>query len=229
MGQDAAFFRGATRAVGDGVTLPTVSRNLATLFGAFAELKRVKRTGWIDRGVPGEDVESVADHTCLTALIAWIAAVDDPALDADRVLKLAMIHDLAEAIVGDAPPYEAHEVPDASDVAGVRAFFSVRHVRTAENKRVKQVAESNAFAQFADLMPPVARAELTALWEEYESQSSPEARFVKQVDTLEAYLQSRLYARQHPGLPLGGFTDMAEHEIDHPTLVAIRDASSNPD
>ncbi len=195
---------------------------MAALFRKFQELKRVKRTGWIDRGMAANEVESVADHSVLTALIA---SRDDPALDADRVLKLALIHDLAEAIVGDPPPYEADEVPDPSDVDAIREFFSVRHVRTAENKRAKQVAEGAAFATLATLMPPGARAELGPLWDEYQSLTTAEAKFVKQVDRLEAYLQSRHYARQYPNLPVRGFTDMANHEIDHPSLIAIRDAS----
>lgn len=199
---------------------------LANLLHTIQELKRIKRTGWVDRGVPAGEIESVADHSYLTALIAWIAAIDDPTVDPDRVLKLAIIHDLAESIVGDAPPYEAGDVPDHSDAAAHRAFFSVRHVRSAENKRAKQVAEGQAFARLSGQMAPATRAELTALWEEYEAQATPESRFVKQVDTLEAYLQSRHYAQRHPELPLQGFTDMAEHEIDHPTLTAVRDAST---
>jgi len=208
------------------VTPPTGTRGLAALFRTIQELKRVKRTGWVDRGVPLADVESVADHSCLTALIAWIAALDDPALDPERVLKLAMIHDLAESITGDSPPYEARDVPDRSDAGGRREFFRVRHVRSTENKRAKRAAEGEAFARLANGMSPEARAEFTSLWDEYEAQSAPEARFVKQVDTLEAYLQARHYARQYPELPLWGFTDMAEHEIDHPTLTTIRDAFS---
>jgi putative hydrolase of HD superfamily len=188
-------------------------------------LKRVPRTGWLDRGVPTANAESVADHSYMTALIAWTLALDDPDLDADRVLKLAMIHDLAEAIVGDAPPYEPHEVPDRADAEAHRAFFSVRHVRTPENRAAKQRAEEAAFAHLASLMPPIARVELTSLWEEYETQATPEARFVKEVDTLEAYLESRHYAAQDPDLPLWGFTDMAGKEITHPTLAAIRDAT----
>jgi putative hydrolase of HD superfamily len=203
--------------------------DLAVLLGTLQELKRVKRTGWVDRGVPGPDVESVADHSLLTALIAWLATIDDPRLDADRVLKLALIHDLAESIVGDAPPYEAREVPNGHDRDARRAFFSVRHVRSLENKAAKRIAEGDAFTSLAEKMPPRARTELTSLWQEYEDQSSPEARFVKQVDTLEAYLQSLHYAGQDADLPLWGFTDMAENEIDEPVLVAIRDASANHD
>jgi putative hydrolase of HD superfamily len=200
-------------------------RDVATLLAILQGLKRVPRTGWLDRGVPAADAESVADHSYLTALIAWTLALDDPELDADRVLKLAMIHDLAEAIVGDAPPYEPHEVPDRADAAAHRAFFSVRHVRTSENRVAKQQAEGAAFAHLAGLMPPGAREELSALWAEYESHATPEARFVKEVDTLEAYLESRHYAARDPDLPLWGFTDMAGKEITHPLLVALRDAA----
>ena len=199
--------------------------DVATLLTLLQGLTRVPRTGWLDRGVPVADAEAVADHSYLTALIAWTLAFDDPGLDADRVLKLAMIHDLAEAIVGDAPPYEPHEVPDRVDRDAHRAFFSVRHVRSPENQAAKRQAEAAAFARLAGLMPPNARAELTALWEEYEARATAEARFVKEVDTLEAYLESRHYAAQVPDLPLWGFIDMAEKEIEHPTLAAIRDAT----
>ena len=203
--------------------------DLATLLTTLQELKRVKRTGWIDRGVPPLDVESVADHSLLTALIAWLTTIDDPHLDSDRVLKLALIHDLAESIVGDAPPYEAHDVPHSDDIEAHRAFFSVRHLRSPENTDAKHEAERNAFASLAASMPPGARSELTALWNEYEDQSTPEARYVKQVDRLEAYLQALHYAREDATLPLWGFTDMAENEIDEPALVAIRDATANHD
>jgi putative hydrolase of HD superfamily len=200
---------------------------MADLLRTIQGLKRVKRTGWIDRGVPLPEVESVADHSYLTALIAWLVALDDPDLDADRVLKLAIIHDIAESIVGDAPPYEAHEVPDRSDIDSLRAFFSVRHVRSPENTAWKRGAEDAAFAKLATLMPAGARATLAPLWDEYESQSTLEARFVKQVDTLEAYLQARHYAADDATLPLWGFFDMADKELDIPSLTAIRDASSD--
>ena len=62
------------------------------------------------------------------------------------------------------------------------------------------------------------------LWREYEEQITPEARLVKQVDKLEVFIQSRLYAEQYPDAPVIGFADMARQAIDHPLLVGIRDA-----
>jgi len=210
------------------VTKETAAGTLASLVSTLEGLKRVRRTGWVDRGVPLAEVESVADHTLLTALIAWLAALNEPGLDATRVLKLALVHDLAESIVGDSPPHESHEVPDGTDPGALRAFFSVRHLRSPENAAAKRAAEAEGFATLASMMSPRARAELGELWDEYEARSTPEARFVKQVDTLEAYLQSRHYAANDPDLPLWGFTDMAEKEIDEPALAAIRDAAMAP-
>jgi putative hydrolase of HD superfamily len=204
-----------------------MTADLVALFRTLERLKRTPRTGWLDRGVPAPEVESVADHTLLTALIAWLAALADGTLDADRVLKLAVIHDIAEAIVGDRPPYEPHEVPARDDVDALRAFFSVRHLRTPENAARKREDEAAAAHHLLGLMPEQVATGIGALWEEYEAQATPEARFVKQVDGLEAYLQSLTYAAADPELPLWGFTDMAEKEIDIPALTAIRDAARN--
>jgi putative hydrolase of HD superfamily len=201
------------------------SSDLLPLLRTFAGLKRLRRTGWVDRGVPPDEVESVADHSLLTALTAWLAAAGDMTLDRDRVLKLALVHDLAEALIGDAPPYEASDVPDRADPQALRAFFSVRHLRSPENAAAKRAAELEAVDHLLALMPAVIAPEFRDLWEEYSTQTTPESRFVKQVDRLEAFLQACRYASDHPDLPLWGFTDMAEKEIEHPILVAIRDAA----
>lgn len=203
--------------------------DLLTLFRALEHLKRIKRTGWIDRGVPPGEVESVADHSLMTAFIAWTIASEDETLDANRVLKLALIHDMAEALVGDRPPYEPHEVPSANDPEALRAFFSVRHLRTPENKAAKRRDEDAAATHLISLMPERVGEEIGALWREYEEQGSSEARFVKEIDRLEAFLQSRTYLRDHRDLPLDGFADMARKEVDHPILTAIRDAALDLD
>lgn len=201
----------------------TDARSLARLLATLQQLKRTPRTGWLDRGVAPVDAESVADHTLLTAIVAWLVALEEPDLDADRVLKLALVHDFAEALVGDQPPYDAWEVPPPDDREAVRAFFSVRHLRSPENAAAKERAEQDAFAALTADLSPTLRDALGSLWQEYEARSTPEARFVKEVDTLEAYLQSRHHAQTDPTLPLSGFADMAAKELDHPRLTALRD------
>ena len=197
---------------------------LATFFTRVQDLKRVKRRGWIDRGVPLPEVESVSDHTWATALLAWLTALDGTDLDANRVLQLAMIHDLAEVIVGDEPPYGADELPAPGERDALREFFSRRHVRSAEGKVAKGLAEHAAFTELIADLSPGLQDYLRDLWDEYEARETPEARFVKQADTLEAYLQSRYYGSTDADLPLDGFRQMADIEVTQPEMVAIRDA-----
>jgi putative hydrolase of HD superfamily len=196
---------------------------LARLLAVAGRLKRLRRTGWLDRGLPPAEGETVAAHLYRTALLAWLAAAGDPALDRDRVLKLALIHDLAEAIAGDPAPYRPEEIPPASDLDARRRFFSIRHQRTAADRQHKRLAEDAAVAELTRALPAATRDELAGLWREYEAGATPEARFVKEADSLEAFLQSREYLVDHPDLPVWGFADMAMHEIHHPALTAIRD------
>lgn len=200
-----------------------MSSDLLAFFRAIENLKRTPRTGWLDRGIPEAEAESVADHTLLTTLIAWTLAQNDPALDADRVLKLAIVHDIAEALVGDIPPYEPEDIPDGSDPGALHAFFSVRRKASPEAEAAKHATEQAAAGELFAMLPERVAEEFRDLWDEYESRTTPEARFVKDVDRLEAFLQSRSYARTHPTAPLDGFTDMALKAIEHPALQAIRD------
>ncbi len=200
----------------------TGEARLVDLLGHLLALKTTRRTGWLDRGVPPEDTESVADHVLNAALIGWLTA--DPALDRDRVMKLLLVHDLAEVITGDPPPYDPADVPPRDEPEALRAFFSRRHVRTAENKAAKDAREAEAMATLRALMPDDAGDEIVTLWEEYEAQESPEARFAKDIDRFEAFVQARAYARRHPELPLSGFTKMALEELESPALIALRDA-----
>lgn len=196
--------------------------NDVLLWTTLYRLKTIPRTGWVDRGIPAAEAETVADHSLLTALLSWVAAHGDSTLDTNRVLQMAMIHDTAEAIAGDIPPYDPQDIP--ADPEERRAFFAVRRIRTPENAERKRAIEEHAATQLINLIPAGVREEWQSLWDEYEAQATPEAQLVKQVDKLEAFLQSRLYAAQYPDAPVEGFTDMALQAITHPLLVPIRDA-----
>ncbi len=142
-------------------------------------LKQLPRTGWLFAGVPSP--ESVADHTASTALLALLlaeainvdpaaAGLDGP-LDAGRVARLALVHDLAESVTTDLPH---------------------RSVALL-GKTAKQQAEEAAMAQIFDNLP--GGDAYRALWAEYATRSSPEARVVKDADRLEMTHQALAYER----------------------------------
>jgi len=75
--------------------------NLLDFLIVAGRLKTIPRTGWVDSGV-GEP-ESVADHSFRTALAAMILS-DSMGLDTCKVMRMALLHDLAEAETGDITP-----------------------------------------------------------------------------------------------------------------------------
>jgi putative hydrolase of HD superfamily len=192
-------------------------------------LKSVPRTGWLDRGVDTGTVESVADHSIAVALLAWASALQRSAegvpLDPPRVLLLALVHDLAEADVGDLPPYDPAAIPPAEDDEARRAFLERRHVRNAVRTAQKRVAEDAAMRALLEALPSPVDESLADLWNELQAGTSLEARFVKQVDRLETFLQSLAYQRGNTDLPVESFRQEALETIDDPLLASIRDAA----
>jgi len=138
--------------------------SLHTALDAALALKEVPRAGWLRVGVASP--ESVAAHS---HGVAWLVLVLCPAgVDRGRALALAILHDLAEAHVGDITPHDG--------------------VPRAEKRRREEAAMR------ALLAPLPAADELLALWLEYEDGSTPEGRFVKACDKLDMGLQARRYA-----------------------------------
>ncbi|XP_020103604.1 HD domain-containing protein 2-like isoform X3 [Ananas comosus] len=119
-------------------------------------LKTTKRAGWVRRGV--REPESVADHMYRMGVMALVAP-DMPGIDRDRCIKMAIVHDIAEAIVGDITPSDG--VP----------------------KLEKNRMEKEALDHMCNLLGGGSRAkEIHELWMEYEENSSPEAKIVKDFD-----------------------------------------------
>ncbi|XP_009450210.1 5'-deoxynucleotidase HDDC2 isoform X1 [Gorilla gorilla gorilla] len=141
------------------------ARSLLQFLRLVGQLKRVPRTGWVYRNV--QRPESVSDHMYRMAVMAMV--IKDDRLNKDRCVRLALVHDMAECIVGDIAP--ADNIP----------------------KEEKHRREEEAMKQITQLLPEDLRKELYELWEEYETQSSAEAKFVKQLDQCEMILQASEY------------------------------------
>lgn len=83
------------------VSPPSASQALDFL-RVVGKLKTLKRTGWVNNKIALP--ESVADHMYRMAMCSFL--ITDPALDRTRLMKLAVVHDLAEALVGDIVPHD---------------------------------------------------------------------------------------------------------------------------
>jgi putative hydrolase of HD superfamily len=149
------------------------NRTLLDLFLELETLDRIPRSGYLLRGIA--DCESIAEHSFHLAAIVWLLAGREPALDRARALELALVHDLAELRIGDLPR-------TAVD------YFAPGAKHAAERRAVDDI-----------LAPAEPRAR--RLYAEYESEASPEARFVRACDRLQLLLKASVYERWgHGGL-----------------------------
>ncbi|HEX5707179.1 MAG TPA: HD domain-containing protein [Pyrinomonadaceae bacterium] len=149
---------------------------MLSLLTELQRLKRLDRTGWVLRGLaPG--AESVAAHSYGVALAAMLMADEARArgaeLSVERVLRIALLHDLAEARTGDMPRTMAE-------------FYG------AEARRA---AERAAFGGVVGALEEARRESYATLHDDYESRASAEARLVKAADIVDLLAQALAFER----------------------------------
>ncbi len=149
-----------------------------TFYDEIAKLKNILRKGWLERDVGGKcgRVESDAEHTFSMLMLALeIINKKKLNLNQEKVLKMIAYHELCEIDYGDHTPAE-----------------KISHEEKYKNelKCVTRLARQYK-------MP-----EILKIWKEFEENKTPEARFVKKIDKLDAIMQSKVYAEKGnmPGL-----------------------------
>ena len=148
---------------------------LSTLI-ELQRLKRLDRTGWTLRGLPN-GTESVASHSFGVSVTAMLLAdkcvSQGIAVDLEKVLRIALLHDWAEVRVGDMP-------------------------RTATlyfGSAARKEAETAAFLDVVDKVDT--DGSYADLYVDYERRESLEARLVKAADVLDLLIQ--VYALERAG------------------------------
>ena len=160
-------------------------------------LKLNKRTGWHLCGIPYTETESIADHMYRMAIMS--AMVQDDSIDKFKAMKMALVHDMAEAIVGDITP--ACGVSEAE-----------KHRRESEAMQtLRDLLGDNPFG-----------IEAQELWHEYAADTTKESQFVKDLDKAELYVQVVEYENQYK-INFQEWLSRARPKIRHPAFQAIAD------
>ena len=160
-------------------------------------LKRVQRTGWVLKGV--KDVEPVAEHTWRVAMLALLLA-PELGLDQLKLVKMALIHDLGEAGIGDIK-WES----------GKKVIGSQKKKHNDEERIIRQMfADNPSFQEYIDL------------WKEFSAQKTREAKIVKQLDKLEMVIQALEYEKEgYPSEWFDEFWENAEKYLKGQELEAL--------
>lgn len=106
--------------------------------------------------------ENDAEHAWHMAVMAWLLReYANEEVDVAKVMMMCLIHDIVEIDAGDTYAYD----PEA--------------------QQTQQAREDAAKERIYSLLPADQKAELVALFDEFENWSSPEARFAHALDNLQ--------------------------------------------
>ncbi len=105
-------------------------------------------------------VQNISEHIFRVAWIAQVIAAHEGGVDTGKMVKMALVHDIAESRTGD-----------------------VHYVSRQYTKRDEALASSDIFAKTA------LESEMQALLSEYEARESLEAKIVKDADNLDCDIE----------------------------------------
>jgi putative hydrolase of HD superfamily len=143
------------------------SARLQQQIAFLVEIDHLKQILRRTRVMGGERRENSAEHSWHIAVIALVLAeYAAEAVDVGKVIKMLLVHDIVEIDAGDTFAY---------DVAGYQD---------------KDERERTAADRLFGLLPQEQEHELRGLWEEFEAQETPDARFANMADRLMPVLQN---------------------------------------
>ncbi|MCA9308962.1 HD domain-containing protein [Candidatus Saccharibacteria bacterium] len=161
------------------------------------KLKKLPRSGWVRRDV--ENPESVAEHSfSLAMLVMMFVKRLKLSVDLNKVLLMALLHDIGETVIGDITPHDNVSIDD-------------KHRQEAE--AVQAILQENGLE------------ELFQLWKEFEECATPEAKLVFQLDKMDAYLQARQYQLDKAGLD--EFAASTRSSLTDEKLIELLDELEN--
>ena len=120
--------------------------------------------------VDGSRRENDAEHSWHIAVMAMLFTEysADPAVDMQRVVRMCLVHDLIEIYAGDTFAYDA--------------------VANGNKKEREARAADRLYA----LLPPEQGAALRALWEEFDAEQTPDARYAAAMDHFQPFYHNYL-------------------------------------
>jgi putative hydrolases of HD superfamily len=170
--------------------------SLSELWRYAERLKLEERKGWKALGL--RHVESVADHSFALALLTLVEA-ERRKYNVEDAVKIALIHDLEEAITGDLTP-------------GDKKTIGLAKVRVAKEEAVRELLM---------ILPQRSRRTYRRLWTDLRLLRTSEARLVHELDRLEMVFQAKAYETKVCRKKVTDFYRSACKEIRDPRIGRV--------
>jgi putative hydrolase of HD superfamily len=171
-------------------------------------MKTIPRSGWLSHSVSLQDVESVADHTfstsVLSMLLADLEAQRGVRINVEKVLRMAILHDLAESLTFDIS----------------RAYLEYMGTKGESMKR--EIEESAWEHVVEGVKEPALARKYASTHSQYTANETQEAKIVHAADSLDILLQVVSYLRM--GYPPALLSDLWRERIRMGRKAAVPSA-----
>ncbi len=195
-------------------------KELVNFFHEIGKLKSKPRRGWVINDI--KNPESIAEHTFRAAIMAWVLSNRRKNFNIEKVLKIALIHDICEIYAGDTTPYDSilpRNKKKRAELMKTWPRFSNYEKKKLAKEKYKR--EKRALEKLISKLPLNLKKEIKKLWLDYEMGLTAEGRFFRQMDRLEDFLQSMEYWKKYKKPPQGPWWLWAREHFDDPVLLEV--------
>lgn len=173
-----------------------MTKDLIQFFINIGTLKRKQRKGWTVLHKI-KNSESTADHSFRLVVLAWVLGRERKGLNLDKVIKMAILHDLCEVFAPDETPYDPlvknKGRKKIEEIIKIRSRLQYTPEQRAQRIEQKFQSELAGLEKLVQDLPADLKIEMKSLWLEFTKGLSKEGRFAHQLDKMENLLQAMEY------------------------------------
>lgn len=172
------------------------SKSVVNFMAIVGKSKKLHRAGWVREKI--KDPESVAEHSFRVSVLAMVLS-DPLGLDKEKLIKMALLHDLGEVVTGDI-------VWSRGNIIDIK--------KRAEKEQMEKQGLEKVFKTLED------SDEYKKIFEEMIARSSEEAKIFWQIDKIEMAMQALEYEKDQ-NKSLDEFFVNADLQIENTLLKKI--------
>jgi len=191
--------------------------NLLNFLIEVGKLKGKERRGWIVHQI--KKPETTAEHIFHLAILAWVLGKSKK-LNSERVIKIALIHDLCEVYAPDLTPYDPLLPKDKKKIREVlEKWPRFTLALKIKKEKEKHKMETAALNKLTGKLPQNLKMEMRSLWREFEEGLTKEGRFVQQADKIANFLQGLDYWKKYGKIQYKLWLRWIKEIVDDPVLL----------
>jgi len=192
-------------------------KNILNFLIEVGKLKGKERRGWIVHQI--KKPETTAEHIFHLAILAWVLGKSKK-LNSERVIKIALIHDLCEVYAPDLTPYDPLLPKDKKKIREVlEKWPRFTLALKIKKEKEKHKMETAALNKLTGKLPQNLKMEMRSLWREFEEGLTKEGRFVQQADKIANFLQGLDFWKKYGKIQYKLWLRWIKEIVDDPVLL----------